>query len=411
MTAFNSSSFRIYTRTPVKKAPAPSAITVRSRKIHSPKAKRLSMLVWFKPLIRHKPAEYSPNASSATHGVIHKRNRLGEHRRTPRVMKSLSTGDLRSGLVRPRRMCDLPHPLALRSVIDLGLGAQLFEQPEALRFLRRPRRLARGVVQIAEADRTRRAGLHAGRRVLHRLSRRFPRGRRKLFGRVPSPVAEIALLHNAPHARRHIGIQRLLHPLRPGRVPPVEVTRVIRAGRHAVPAPQAPLRHLSHHARRRVQIHRLLRAHVDAGRVVVAVLAHHRHKGRAMVGILFPVIHFVDPQPRQALAVGGAFVRRRNVVLYRAGHHAGPAPVAAVHVDGHPVFGRVNRFDFGDHALTTFARTPAPHTSSTAARRATSTAPRETLASTLTSTSIRPASVSTTARAPSSTPAARASSG
>src|ERR1035441_8785953 len=108
----------MYTRNPVKKAPAPSAITVRSRKIHSPKAKRLSMLVWFRPLIRHKPAEYRPNASSATHGAIHRRNRFGEHRRTPRVMKSLSTASLLSALVRPGGLRHLPHQFALRPVID-----------------------------------------------------------------------------------------------------------------------------------------------------------------------------------------------------------------------------------------------------------------------------------------------------
>src|ERR1035441_3329200 len=111
-------------------------------------------------------------------------------------MKSLSTGDLLSALARLRRMGGLPHPFALRPVINLGLGAQLFEQPEAPGFLRRARRLARRFVQIPDPDCARWTALHAGRRVLPRLSRGLPRGRRKLFGRVPSPVAEIALLHN-----------------------------------------------------------------------------------------------------------------------------------------------------------------------------------------------------------------------
>src|SRR5215469_8271288 len=106
----------MYNKNPVKKAPAPSAITVRSRKIHKPKAKRLSMLVWFNPFTRHRPAEYKPNSRSAVHGVIHARNCPVEHRFTPRAMNSLSTDFLLS----TGSGSNVAHPVALRVVVDLG---------------------------------------------------------------------------------------------------------------------------------------------------------------------------------------------------------------------------------------------------------------------------------------------------
>ena len=56
MTALSSRFFMTYRRKPVKNAPAPSAMTVRSRKIHSPKAKRLSMFVWLRPSARQRYA-------------------------------------------------------------------------------------------------------------------------------------------------------------------------------------------------------------------------------------------------------------------------------------------------------------------------------------------------------------------
>src|ERR1017187_2945672 len=87
----------MYSRKPVKKAPAPRAITVKSRKIHKPKAKRLSMLVWFRPFTRHRPAAYRPKTRSAAHGAIHSRNLGVEQRAAPRAMNCLST--LSTGVV------------------------------------------------------------------------------------------------------------------------------------------------------------------------------------------------------------------------------------------------------------------------------------------------------------------------
>src|ERR1019366_10444029 len=140
----------MYSRKPVKNAPAPNAITVRSRKIHRPKAKRLSMLVWFRPFTRHRPAEYRPNSSRPTQGKIQSRNLPVPQRLTPRAINSLSTGGLLgSGAWRAG---DLPHPLPLRAVIDLGLGADLLEQPETLRPFGVLGRLAGSIVQVAELN-------------------------------------------------------------------------------------------------------------------------------------------------------------------------------------------------------------------------------------------------------------------
>src|ERR1039458_6395430 len=234
----------MYSRKPVKKAPAPSAITVRSRKIHRPKAKRLSMLVWLRPLTRHRPAQYRPNASMAIHGRVHNRNFPLEQRFMPRVMNSLSTGGLLSA-GRPGRGGDLAPPVPLGVVVNLGLRAKFFQQAEAVGVLGGQGGLAGGVVQIAEADGAGGAGLHASGHVFAGLDLTLPGGGRSLFGGMPAAVAEVAFFHHAAHAGGDVGIERLLHAGGPLRVPPVEVARVIGAGGHTVAAAEAALGHLA----------------------------------------------------------------------------------------------------------------------------------------------------------------------
>src|SRR5690348_2657910 len=178
MTARSSRTFAMYSRKPVKNAPAPRAMTVRSRKIHRPNANRLSMFVWFRPFTRHKPAEKSPNSSNAIQGRIHSRNLPVPQRFTPRAMNSLSTRVLLCrhrnqwgtlSAVGPRRARDLPHPLPLRAVVNFRFGSDFLEHPEALRPLGVLRGDARRVVQISELDRPRRARLHARRHIIRRI--------------------------------------------------------------------------------------------------------------------------------------------------------------------------------------------------------------------------------------------------
>src|SRR5690348_4643968 len=147
----------MYSRKPVKKAPAPSAITVRSRKIQRPKAKRLSMFVWFSPFTRQSRADQRPKTRSAAQGAVHNRKRPSEQRFTPRAMNILSTGILLgSGM---GCVGDLPHPFAARTVIDLGVGAETLQHAETVGR-------ARGLVYIAEADGAGGAGLGAGGHVV-----------------------------------------------------------------------------------------------------------------------------------------------------------------------------------------------------------------------------------------------------
>src|SRR5579862_6976748 len=144
ITALSSLRFKMYSRKPVKNAPAPSAITVRSRKIQRPKAKRLSMLVWLSPFTRQRPAPYRPKASSAHQGRIQSRNCRGLDRRTPRGMRWVSTSGI-GGLL--SLLCgSLPDPRPRGAVVDLGLGAQPLQDAERMPVARQAGHLARGVV-------------------------------------------------------------------------------------------------------------------------------------------------------------------------------------------------------------------------------------------------------------------------
>src|ERR1035437_370712 len=350
-----------------------------------------------------------PKASSASHGAIHSRNRGVEQRFTPRAMNSLSTRTLlpEAQLGGAR---DLAHPVLLGTIVDLGLGADFLEQPETGAVFGGLGGRAFGTVQIAELDGPGGAGLDARGHVIDGLNG-APVGGGALDGGMPAAVAEVALLDHAAHARGYIGVEGFFHAGGPGRVPPVEVTRMVRASHHAVAAAEAAFGHLAHNPGGRVDLDGLLRADGDAGCILAALLAQDGHEGRPPVGIVFAVIHLEHADPGDAFAIGGAFMGRRNVVFDGAGHHAGAAAVAAVDIDGHAVACRLAGFLFRGHAATTLARVDAPHRSIIPAPAATFTMPGGTPESCEISSCAPPQRVCRMARAPFATPHARAVTG
>src|SRR5579863_7565554 len=97
-------------------------------------------------------------------------------------MNSLSTMVLLSGIGWVGGIRDLAHPVAFGLVIDLGAGIQLFQQAEARRVFRRLGGSAGLVVQVAELNRLRGAGLRARGRVFHWFGIRLSFGYRALLG-------------------------------------------------------------------------------------------------------------------------------------------------------------------------------------------------------------------------------------
>jgi len=69
--------------------------------------------------------------------------------------------------------------------------------------------------------------------------------------------------------------------------------------------------------------------------MVLALLAGHGNVHGAIFRIGFPVLHFVDPHPGDAGALGGFRAGRGHIVFDRARHHARAAAVAAIQVDHH----------------------------------------------------------------------------
>src|ERR1017187_2225878 len=125
------------------------------------------MLVWFKPLTRHRPAQYAPKRSRAIQGVSHRRKRGVEQRRTPRVMNSLSIWLATGGL--PSRawgLGDFAHPVLLGPVIDFGIGGERFQQTEAVRKVGAASGFGGRVVEVAEVYGAGGAGFDAGRDVI-----------------------------------------------------------------------------------------------------------------------------------------------------------------------------------------------------------------------------------------------------
>src|SRR5581483_5988097 len=122
-------------------------------------------------------------------------------------MKSLSMELLLSG----RSVGDPSHPIPPGSVVDLGLGTELFEQPEAFAFLGGACGGAPRIVQIAELDGACRARFHAGGNVIGGVEFLLASCCRALPCRMPSAVTKVAFLHHSAHARGDVGIERFLH--------------------------------------------------------------------------------------------------------------------------------------------------------------------------------------------------------
>src|ERR1035437_4143346 len=328
------------------------------------------MLVWFKPLTRHRPAEYAPKRRRATQGESHRRKRGVEQRRTPRVMNSLSIC-LTISLATCLLLCDsragsagnFAHPGFLGVVIDLGIGPERFEHTEAVRIARALGGFGGRIVQVAEVDGAAGASLHAGRDVIGGVDFGLAVGHGLGFGGMPAAVAEVALFDHAAHARRDVRVEGLFHAGGPGRIPPVEVACVVGAGGHAVAAAEAALGHLADDSGGRVDIHRLLRADADARGVLAAMLAEDGDEGGAPAGSFHAVIDLEDADPSEAGAIGSAAGGGGNIVFDGAGYHAGAATIAPIDVDGHAVARCRSLFGFGDHAGTTLTRAAGPHTS------------------------------------------------
>src|ERR1022692_3370127 len=63
---------------------------------------------------------------------------------------------------RARAACRRPWQKSRGAVVDLGFGAQPFEDAERMAVTRQAGNFARGIVEVAEYDGGSRAGLHAG---------------------------------------------------------------------------------------------------------------------------------------------------------------------------------------------------------------------------------------------------------
>src|ERR1035438_7989887 len=210
------------------------------------------MLVWFRPLTRHRPAQYAPKRSMATQGVSQRTKRGVEQRRTPRVMNSLSicwniwlaTGGLPGGS-RAGRTGDFAYPVFLGVVIDLGIGPERFQHAETVGLVSALGGFGGRVVEVAETDGAVGAGFHAGRDVIRGVDFGLTVGRSLGLGGVPAAVAEVAFFDHAAHARGDVRVEGFFHAGRPGRIPPVEVAGVVGAGGHTVAATEAALGHLA----------------------------------------------------------------------------------------------------------------------------------------------------------------------
>src|ERR1035441_7676057 len=199
----------------------------------------------------------------------------------------------------------LADPWPRGAVVDLGFGAQPFEDAERMAVTRQAGNFARGIVEVAEYDGCSRAGLHAGGHIFAGTQFAAANSRGAGAGGVQTAVAEVALLDYATHARRHVRIESLLHAGWPLRVPPVEVAGVIRAGCHAVAAAEAALRHLIHDAGGGIDFDSLLRADRGAGRSLPALLAKDGDEGGTAIGKGRAVGDLIDAHPGDARAGGG----------------------------------------------------------------------------------------------------------
>src|ERR1035441_10331403 len=133
------------------------------------------MLVWFKPLTRHRPAQYAPKKSRAIQGASHRRKRGAEQRRRPRGLNSLAliltTGGLLSGS-RAGGARDFAHPVFLRPVIDFGIGAERFQHAEDVGKVGALGGFGGRVVEVAEGDGATGGSFSGGRDVIRRSEER-----------------------------------------------------------------------------------------------------------------------------------------------------------------------------------------------------------------------------------------------
>ena len=154
------------------------------------------------------------------------------------------------------------------------------------------------------------------------------------------PVAEITFLYNPAHTRGDIGIQSLLHSVFPFRVPPIKISRVIRARSDTIPAAETANGNLCNDAGFFIVFHCVLRADGFAWCVMIALLAGKRKIHGTILGKRMVIVDFIHAHPCYARAVGCLLRCRWNVIFYRASKHTIAAAGAAIKVDDHAVTGR-----------------------------------------------------------------------
>src|SRR5438876_821285 len=201
-----------------------------------------------------------------------------------RVTKSYVTRDAGRSAIGSRIRCAAVYHL--REIRDRRQGVEPSEDVIAARVLREGRHARGLVVQVAEHDRLRRAGLRARGRdvaVLH-FSILEPR---PVLGTADPLHAEGALLHHALLPHRDVGIEQHVERVRPalplptmlGVVVPVEVADLVRTVVGAIARAHAPIVDLAVQAVRCV-VGGVYGAHGLTGRVT-ALLAQHRRHDRA----------------------------------------------------------------------------------------------------------------------------------
>jgi hypothetical protein len=70
---------------------------------------------------------------------------------------------------------------------------------------------------------------------------------------------------------------------------------------------------------------------------MVAMLAQHWNIDGVVIGVRPPIVNGIDPNPCRPCSFSGSGMRRGNIVLDRARHHARTTTIASIEVDDHPV--------------------------------------------------------------------------
>jgi len=233
-------------------------------------------------------------------------------------------------------VAELPHPLPPADVIDLGIGSQAFEQSEGVRALDELVHLVLGVLEVPEGQGPGRAVLDTGGhvRAVLQVVGVLPLGTGGVLGLIETMVAKGALFHHAARPHRGQRGQGLFHAFGPDRIVPAEVTDMVWAGRHAVPAADAAGVDLADDAAVLVFIRGHDRAHGDAGRIA-ALLARPGQIRHVVVRKGLSVGQLVNEHPGRGPHLIGGVGLRIDVVLRLTGGHAGPAAGAFVEIDHH----------------------------------------------------------------------------